>query len=306
VGDSGVLSVFDPQGRPVGLFDPPLLIEIPFNPNQLHDVDVSTLSIYQAEPAGGDWAPLPTHLDMQRHIASAYTPRPGRFALLGKPLRDLVPPQTTIDVTGPTAPEGTWYDKVTVTLSSSDPSGIQQIEYSLDGGSTWQVYTAPLTLEPNGIPTPLPEDAEETFGGGPGRFLVLASSTDGAGNIEDPPAYRSIVIDPSKGPTPTPTRTRRPPTRTPTPTPTPTLTPTPMVTATIFFTATPLEIPTAGYCSTLTWDVEGVKSVRLDDEPVNGHGKRQVCLQETTTYVLRVKLLDDSIVERRVTVSVAH
>ncbi len=86
------------------------------------------------------------------------------------------------------------------------------------------MYTAPFTLTPNGVPQPLEPSDEvgETFGGGPGRFVVLASATDKAGNVEEPPAYRSVVIDPSLAPTPTPTSTptRRPSTRTPTPPPT--------------------------------------------------------------------------------------
>jgi hypothetical protein len=224
---------------------------------------------------------------LQRRLAIAFTDRPGRFALMGKPIRDLVAPTTDIQFSGVTAPDGSWYDKVDVTLKADDPAGIKQIEYSLDGGTTWLIYTGTFTLQPNGVPQPLPDDAGETFGGGPGRFLVLASAADNAGNVEEPPAYRSIVIDPSKAPTPTPTKTptRRPPTRTPTPTPT--------STPSISFRADP---PLIGLkqCSTLRWDVENVQAVWLQNDPVSGHGTQSVCPPETITYTLRVKFFDAS------------
>ncbi len=301
-GNSHVLSVFNPQGQPVTHFDPPIEIEIPFDQTDLANVDPNTLIIYRSDADKEEWTPLPTRLDLQKRVAFALTDRPGRFGLFGKPTRDLVPPTTDIQLDGVTAPDGGFYDKVTVTLISTDTSGIKQIEYSIDGGNTWVTYTHPFTLTPNGIPAPLPDDAGETFGGGPGRFLVLAMATDGAGNVEEPPAYRSIVIDPSKAPTPTltatptATPTRRPPTRTPTPTATPTQVP-------ISFFAKPNPIVT-GACTILRWDVDNVKTVRLDKEGVTGHSQREVCLYETTVFVLNVKLNDDTLRAVPLTVTV--
>ncbi len=296
-GNTHVLSVFDPNGKAVDHFDPPLEIQLPFDQEDLKNVDPNTLTIYRNEGDGAPWIPLPTRLDLQRRLATAFTDRPGRFALMGKPIRDLVAPTTDIQFSGVTAPDGSLYDKVDVTLKAADPSGVKQIEYSLDGGSTWLIYTATFTLQPNGVPQPLADDAGETFGGGPGRFLVLASATDNAGNVEEPPAYRSIVIDPSKAPTPTPTNTptRRPPTRTPTPTPT--------STPSISFRADP---PLIGLkqCSTLRWDVENVQAVWLESEPVSGHSQRSVCPPETTTYTLRVKFFDASTKDFQATVNV--
>jgi hypothetical protein len=130
--------------------------------------------------------------------------------LMGQPVRDLVPPATDIQFAGATSPNGSFYDRVTVTLTATDNSGVKQIEYNLDGGSTWQVYTSSFTIAPNGLPQPLEPSDEvgETFGGGPGRFGVFASATDNTGNVEESPAYRSLVIDPAQAPaTPTPTAT---------------------------------------------------------------------------------------------------
>jgi hypothetical protein len=44
----------------------------------------------------------------------------------------------------------------------------------------------------------------------------------------------------------------------------------------------------AGECTYLVWDVQGVKGVYLDDEPVEGSGRRQVCPCEPQTYTLTV------------------
>lgn len=299
-GNAHSLSVFDASGNPVDKFDPPLEIQIPFDDEDLKNVDPNTLIIYRAETERNEWTPLPTELNVQRRIAIAFTDRPGRFSLMGQPVRDLVPPTTEIQLSGATSPAGAFYDQVIVTLNSTDPSGIAHIEYSLDGGSTWVTYTAPFTLTPNGVPQPLEPSDEvgETFGGGPGRFVVLASATDKAGNVEEPPAYRSVVIDPSLAPTPTPTPTptRRPATRTPTPTPTATRPP-------IVFTAKPNPIG-RGMCTILSWAVEDVKAVRLNGEGVRGRSQREVCLFETTTFTLRVQFRDDSTLDTPLTVTV--
>jgi hypothetical protein len=110
------------------------------------------------------------------------------------------------------------YAGVQVTLTSSDASGVDRIEYSLDAGNTWQVYEAPFTIEPGDIPEIPYEFEGDSFAGTPGTHLILAYAIDGAGNAEDPPAYRSFAINPDADPnkaSPTPLYT---PTATPTPT----------------------------------------------------------------------------------------
>ncbi len=223
---SCVLSVFDSAGHPVTSFDPPVTIRIPFNSEDLANVDPNSLFIHLLAPGEVNWTALPTQLDLNNRVAIALTDRPGKCALLGEPLTDLIPPTTTIDFSGPTAPGGEWYEEVTVTLGARDPSGITLIEYSLDAGTTWEPYTGPFQVQPTGIPQPIDPMDGDFFAGGPGRFLVLASATDGMGNIENPPAMRSLVIDPSKKPKEQ-TITPQPSTQTPafTPTNTPTLLP---------------------------------------------------------------------------------
>lgn len=94
--------------------------------------------------------------------------------LEGAALEDMTPPATRITVLSGEARKGGKDDRITVTLAAGDEaSGIFKTEYSLDGGKTWQLYTAPLQLRR-------------------GQFSeVQARSVDRAGNQEMPwPAAR--------------------------------------------------------------------------------------------------------------------
>jgi murein DD-endopeptidase MepM/ murein hydrolase activator NlpD len=197
-GNGCVLSVTDAAGNQVTQFSAPLNVEIPLASADLSNVDPDTLAIYWRDGDNADWRPLPTFIDEDNGLAIAATDRPGQCALMGRPLRDVVPPTSSIQVEGPQGVDGAWYDQVTVSVSSEDPAGVATIEYSLDAGTTWQPYTGPFVLQANGDLPELPEELVESFGGAPGRFLVLVSATDNAGNVEEPPAARAIVIDPSK------------------------------------------------------------------------------------------------------------
>jgi heat shock protein HslJ len=94
--------------------------------------------------------------------------------------------------------------------------------------------------------------------------------------------------------------------------PTPTATPQPQATpqAQIRFWADRTTI-TQGECTVLRWQVYNVRGVwvypvgqNFRDFPVNGEGSRQVCPPTTTTYEMRVRLMDDSIQTRQLTINV--
>lgn len=205
IGAGCVLSAFDATGAPIARFDPPARIELAFDARRLEDVDRRSLTVlWQSD--GGAWEPLASTVDASAGRAVALVDRPGRCMLAGRPLRDIVPPRTLIEASGPKSPDGRWYDTVVVSLSAGDGgedgaegvpvSGVDHILYSLDGGDSWQRYTTPFALVANGIPSAPAEDSGEAFVGGPGRYLVLARAVDRAGNDEVPPAERRIVIDP--------------------------------------------------------------------------------------------------------------
>jgi uncharacterized lipoprotein YddW (UPF0748 family) len=84
---------------------------------------------------------------------------------------DLLAPETGVTAS-PATPNGQngWYTtKPTVTLNASDNcSGVATIEYSTDGGQTWQPYSGSFAIDSEGITT------------------LLYRSTDRAGNTETP------------------------------------------------------------------------------------------------------------------------
>ncbi len=270
-GNGCVLSVMDAQGKPVIEFVHPITITLPFKDEDLKNIDPKTLKIYWKESGSLEWKPLETRVDLDNRVAAAVTSRPGKCSLMGKPTSDFIPPTTQIEIAGAAAGDGAWYDEVAVTLKGVDNNeaakGVQSTFYSLDNGSTWTPYSGPFLVRPSGIPQPVVVD-EDFFGGLPGTFLILAYSIDYQGNVENPPAYRSFSIDPSKNPnkiesnpanpvTPTNTPTVEitiTPSSTPTPTPTSTPTRTPTLTPTLTFTAspTPTETPVPVCAVTLT------------------------------------------------------
>ncbi|MDQ1004518.1 hypothetical protein QFZ28_005058 [Neobacillus niacini] len=66
---------------------------------------------------------------------------------------DNTPPETTAEM-NPAKPDGEngWYkNPVTVTLSATDTKpGVESTFYSLDGGTTWETYTAPFVVSQDG------------------------------------------------------------------------------------------------------------------------------------------------------------
>jgi murein DD-endopeptidase MepM/ murein hydrolase activator NlpD len=251
-GNGCVLSVLDANGKTVDSFEPALPVTVSFTDDDIKNVDKDSLKIYWLASGSQTWEPLDTQVDLEKKLAMAYAVKPGKCSLMGKPTPDVIAPTTVIEAHGETAPDGSFYDQVQITLRSSDPSGIQKMMYSLDNGTTWLDYTGPFFVQPNGIPQPVLMDAQ-FFGGLPGTFLILAAAVDNKGNIEQPPATLNFSIDPSKNPdiTLTPTSTA---TATSTATSTPTVTPTPTSTS----TPTPTSTPTSEVCEaklTLTKNV---------------------------------------------------
>ncbi|MCL5435662.1 MAG: alpha/beta hydrolase [Patescibacteria group bacterium] len=69
----------------------------------------------------------------------------------GDDVNDLVPPQTTTAVSGISGQNGWYTSDVAVTLSATDDgSGVLQTLYSLDDGSSYSIYTQPITITATG------------------------------------------------------------------------------------------------------------------------------------------------------------
>jgi hypothetical protein len=59
----------------------------------------------------------------------------------------------------------------------------------------------------------------------------------------------------------------------------------------------------AGQCTTLRWDVEGVRAAYVDGQGQPGHGSQNVCPDATRTYVLHV-VLNSGNLDRAITIAV--
>ncbi len=69
-------------------------------------------------------------------------------------LPDVTSPTTSSTLSGTEGENGWYTSDVTVTLSAQDNengSGVEKIEYSLDGGKTWQDYVKPIILSQEGV-----------------------------------------------------------------------------------------------------------------------------------------------------------
>jgi len=88
---------------------------------------------------------------------------------------DIIPPTTTVSLSGILGNNGWYISDVTVTLTATDNeggSGIAQTEYSFDG-AYWNLYTAPFAVSTEGTTT------------------VFYRSTDNVGNVE---ATKEVAI----------------------------------------------------------------------------------------------------------------
>lgn len=95
-----------------------------------------------------------------------------------------------------------------------------------------------------------------------------------------------------------------PPTPIPIPTSAPSATPNPTATPPMYvdFRADAPYLP-LGACTSLRWDVEGVRGVYLEGRGQPGHGSEEVCPRETRTYVLHV-VLNAGYLDRAITITV--
>jgi len=96
------------------------------------------------------------------------------------PSNDNIPPVTGMHFDG-TKGQNAWFTSdVTVTLSAEDNpggSGVKGMEWSMDNGATWQIYTSPFVINQEGL------------------SYVLGRSYDNAGNYDQSPIGKFLQID---------------------------------------------------------------------------------------------------------------
>jgi len=100
------------------------------------------------------------------------------FTVVDSPDPDNTPPTVTAAVTGEQDENGAYVGSATVTITASDTgSGVDTVEYSLDGGA-FTAYTAPVTVN------------------APGAHTVAYRATDKAGNTAPTQSVAFTVADP--------------------------------------------------------------------------------------------------------------
>ncbi|MGA4797870.1 OmpL47-type beta-barrel domain-containing protein [Streptomyces lavendulocolor] len=134
-------------------------------------------TIEYAIGTGGAWqtytAPVMVHQVGTHTVRYRATDRAGNvaaeksvlFTVVTPPAQDTTPPVTTATVTGSRNSDGAFLTSATVTVTATDTggSGVEKVEYSLDGGP-YLAYTAPVVVDRVG------------------HHTVLHRATDKAGN----------------------------------------------------------------------------------------------------------------------------
>lgn len=163
---------------------------------QGHYLDMATVTVTASDTgsgvntieyalgADGAWqpytAPVMVHQAGTHTVRYRATDRAGnvaveksvRFTVVAPPTQDTTPPVTTAAVTGSRNSDGAFITSATVTVTATDTggSGVDKVEYSLDGGP-YLAYTAPVVVDRVGHHTVLH------------RATDKAGNTSGAGRV---------------------------------------------------------------------------------------------------------------------------
>jgi hypothetical protein len=160
--------------------------------------DIGSIRVHRYDPATSTWQVIAGEKKRfveNKVLVEVELSESGKYSVTGKPLEDIIPPTTTIQLSG-LEQDGRFLGTVVITLSGEDEGpedtrGINRILYSLDCGQTWQTYAdRPLLVAPEDLQAcyqiEASEDAER--GLAEDEYLILAASVDWSDNYEQPPA----------------------------------------------------------------------------------------------------------------------
>ena len=173
---------------------------------ELEGVDPSTLSLEWLNPKLDTWFTYKRANAEPRagggYTFSAIVDKTGRYVLVAKETVDRVPPATAIELSGDLIDAGrnAYQDSIIVSLEARDRglilSEIKEVQYSIDCGKNWTVYSGPFELTLDSPHTcGEASDSSQTIELGENDFLLLAMSEDLANNIEQPPAQMRFRIE---------------------------------------------------------------------------------------------------------------
>ncbi len=126
----------------------------------------TTVELSIPESGLGDISTLLADIDSDGSTDYAVEPVMNGTATLAPVESDTTPPETESTLSDPEGENGWYLGDMTVTLSAMDDgSGIASTEYSLDDGTTWEIYIEPFVISEEGV------------------YTIFYRSTDQAGNI---------------------------------------------------------------------------------------------------------------------------
>ncbi len=160
----------------------------------LEKVDLQTISVHRFDVQVSNWVAVPDvtlRLHDGRYFIEAFLNIPGKYTVTGKPVEDIIPPTTLVQLTGPQQ-DGVFTGAITVELLGQDEGeGVREIRYSIDCGKTWETYgDRPFALARSAFAVcGTAEDSEDSdeWGLEEGDYLIMAAAVDWAGNWEQPP-----------------------------------------------------------------------------------------------------------------------
>lgn len=192
-----------------------------------------------------------------------------------------------------------------VHATANDLSGIARIGYAIDGqagepieGNAQSIFSAsiPVKLQTKGVHT-IAIAAFNSAGvkSAPAVIRVVGVNTlNDAPAADDPPTPMPQLPSSAKPPPAQPPAANQP------------AQPPPPSDASVSFVASPPSI-SAGQCTTLRWDTEGIREIYFEGAGVTGHEERQLCdLTADTAFVLHVIFQDGSVRDYTAAVDVTN
>lgn len=145
------LHAINSLGDEIIQFYAPIKIVYHYSQLELFNIKQTTLLLHFFNEQTQTWEPLPSVVDTENNTVTAETTHFSHFALMGE-VKDNIPPQTEIVITGEKGQENWYRSDVIIELKGQDNLdgvGIEYTLYSLDG-TDWQVYQNSLSITDEG------------------------------------------------------------------------------------------------------------------------------------------------------------
>jgi len=144
-----LLEATDTVKNKISQLTSPLKITISFADSDLTNAIPETLKLYYLDLTDNFWKPLESVVDITAKTVVANTYHLSQFAVFGSAI-DNIYPETTLS-TQENPDDNGWFSVAPHVVLSSNAQDLNKIFYSLDEGSTWEEYVAPVEIDKNGF-----------------------------------------------------------------------------------------------------------------------------------------------------------